>query len=133
MIILHDKHKVSSYETIAVSIARLIHRQEINVGAKLDSMVKLGRRYGVSRETVRNGLKLLADGGVVSLHHGKGAVVISRECAIAFLDDFRQQTEIRAIYSEISEMIHQQESDLDKLKHLVGQLTQKLSPSLKET
>lgn len=133
MVILHGKHKVSSYETIAVSIARLIHREEIKVGEKLAPMVKLGKQFGVSRETVRNGLKLLADGDVISLQHGRGVIVLSRECATAFLDDFQQQTEIRAIYSEISEMIHQQESDLDKLKHLVGQLTQKLSPSLKET
>lgn len=132
VIILHENLKVSSYETIAVSIASLIHRQEVDIGDKLEPMVKLGKRYGVSRETVRNGLKLLADDGVISLQHGRGAIVLSKECAGAFLDDFQQQVEIKAIYDEISDMIHQQESDLDKLKHLVGQLTQKLSPSLKE-
>nr|WP_246201268.1 GntR family transcriptional regulator [Streptococcus ovuberis] len=129
---MYDRVRVSSYETIAVAIACSIHREEIKVGEKLAPMVKLGKQFGVSRETVRNGLKLLADGDVISLQHGRGVIVLSRESARAFLDDFQQQTEIRAIYNEISGMIHQQESDLDKLKHLVGQLTQKMSPLPKE-
>ncbi|MFC3927209.1 GntR family transcriptional regulator [Streptococcus caprae] len=130
---MHGKPKQASYETVAVSIASLIRNQSIVVGQQLEPMVALGNRFGVSRETVRHGLKILDERGVLSLRHGKGAVILSKKKAENYLAEHQQQVEIQEIYHEISQMIGQQESDLDKLKRLVGDLREKVLIPLEES
>lgn len=113
------KDQLASYEGIAVSIAQSIQNKQLLEGQHLASMVALGCKFGVSRETVRHGLKLLAKHGVVSLHHGRGGRVLSRKKAVNYLDKVEKETELKEIYQEITSMIGKQESDLDRLKKLV--------------
>lgn len=119
--------KFPSYEQIAVAVANLIRQQALPVGYQLESMVALGKRFGVSRETVRHGVKLLDERGVVSLHHGKGALVLSPERADLFLLEFHQHLEIKELSKEITHLLAQQENELEKIKQLVSSLTQKLT------
>lgn len=119
--------KMATYEAIAVSIAQFIYGQKLKTGDALASVVALGDQFGVSRETVRHGLKLLDAYGVVSLHHGRACRVQSLERAIAYITKVREEVEIREIYQQITDMIGQQESDLNQLKHLGDHLSRKTS------
>lgn len=119
--------KMATYEAIAVSIAQYIHGQKLKTGDALASVVTLGDQFGVSRETVRHGLKLLDAYGVVSLHHGRSCRVQSLERAIDYITKVREEVEIREIYQQITDMIGQQEADLNQLKHLVDHLSRKTS------
>lgn len=90
-------------------------------------MVVLGNYFGVSRETVRHGLKRLASNGVISLRPGRVGHILSREKAIRYLNQVEQKEEIKIVYQEITDIINQQESELDKIKYLLDNLIQKLS------
>lgn len=114
--------QLASYEGIALSIAQLIQDKELREGQTLASMVQLGCQFGVSRETVRHGLKLLAERGVVALHHGRSGRVLSRKKAGQYLNQIEKELEIKALYQNITQMIGKQEADLNQLKSLVNHL-----------
>lgn len=124
---MSSKGKMANYEAIAVSIAKFIQRHQLKKGDSLEYMVVLANQFGVSRETVRHGLKLLDAHGVVSIHHGRSCQVKSLENAKEYINKVREEIEIRQIYQKITDMIDQQESDLDQLKQLVDHLSQKTS------
>lgn len=124
---MSSKGKMATYEAIAVSIAKFIQRHQLKKGDSLESMVALGNQFGVSRETVRHGLKLLDAHGVVSMHHGRSCQVKSLENAKEYINKVREEVEIRQIYQKITDMIGQQESDLDELKQLIEQLSRRTS------
>jgi DNA-binding GntR family transcriptional regulator len=64
----------STSARLAESISKGILRRQFVVGQRLVE-ADLMREFGVSRSTVREALKTLAAGGVVELHHNRGAVV----------------------------------------------------------
>jgi DNA-binding GntR family transcriptional regulator len=60
------------YQRIAAELRGQIERGTYAPGGRLPSEASLGRRYGVSRETVRRALAQLRAAGLVSVVHGKG-------------------------------------------------------------
>jgi len=74
----------------ARNVAELLESQIIgglDLGARLPSETELAERFGVSRVTVREALKLLAGQGLVSLSRGRRATVTQPDGAMfgAFL------------------------------------------------
>lgn len=60
---------------IADSIRGLITAGELTPGDKLPSERELARRFGTARNTAREGIRLLADEGLVTAQHGRGVFV----------------------------------------------------------
>lgn len=64
---------------IADDYASKIESGELEPGARLPSERPLAESYGVARNTVKAAMRLLAEAGMVVIHHGKGVYV--REAA----------------------------------------------------
>jgi DNA-binding GntR family transcriptional regulator len=69
------------YMRIAASVASRIAMGEFREGQRISGRSVLSSEYGVSPETVRKALRVLADLGVVSVREGSGTVVVSSEKA----------------------------------------------------
>lgn len=65
------------YVDIAADLQRQILDGELAEGQRIMSERMLAERYGVSRNVVREGLCVLTEKGLIEIHPGKGAFVIS--------------------------------------------------------
>jgi DNA-binding FadR family transcriptional regulator len=82
-----ERESESAFRTrpAAPSVAELLSSQVIErlaIGAQLPSEAELATRFGVSRVTVREALKILAGRGLVSLSRGRRAVVTQPDGAM---------------------------------------------------
>lgn len=66
-----------SYEQVASRIATMIQQECLAPGAKLQTERQLGARFKVSRNTVREALKVLSTAGLVRVRQGSGVYVTS--------------------------------------------------------
>ncbi|MGA9421932.1 MAG: GntR family transcriptional regulator [Rhodanobacteraceae bacterium] len=89
----------SRYREVADSLREQIRRGEHPVGCFLPSEAELGLRFGASRWTVREALRLLDEAGLIARRRGAGNVVRSAEVHVHFgqalhsIDDLMQYTE----------------------------------------
>ena len=64
-----------SYEQVATQIATMIQQERLSPGAKLLTERQLGEKFEVSRNTVREALKVLSTAGLVRVKQGSGVYV----------------------------------------------------------
>lgn len=80
---------IPRYLKIAVDIAARIVSKNLLVGEKLKGRSVLSTEYNVSPETIRRAMSLLSDKKVVVTKAGSGIVILSREKAIEFVNNFK--------------------------------------------
>ena len=112
--------KTAKFQKIAVEVAKKIAIGEYPVGEKIKSRSTLASTFGVSPETTRRALNILADLHIVSLKHGSGAVVLSKEKAIEFVEEFDSTNDAETQKERILKKIEDQEKSLLELKGLVS-------------
>lgn len=112
--------KASKYQQIAVGVAQRIASGEYEVGERIKSRSTLSSMFGVSPETTRKALNILADLHIVSVKHGSGAIVLSKEKAIDFLENFEMTNSLNTQKDRILQKISDQEKNLQELKGLVS-------------
>lgn len=118
---IHAEVRSSKYQQIAVSVAKRIVDGEYEVGEKLKSRSTLASTFNVSPETARKGLNILADMKILTLKHGSGAIVLSRERAEEFLKNYESTHSITMIKNKIKENIKKQQEDFEDLNILVNE------------
>lgn len=99
------------YIRIAADIASKIADGELAEHEKLRPSYSLAPEYGVSAETVRKSMRLLADMGVVYAKEGVGVFALSAEAARKYVDtvDLRNeqmnlQGQLRTLFSDYNEL-----------------------------
>ncbi|HFI0592421.1 TPA: TrkA C-terminal domain-containing protein [Streptococcus suis] len=112
--------KTSKYQQIAVGVAQRIVSGEYKVGERIKSRSTLASMFGVSPETTRKALNILADMNIVSVKHGSGAIVLSKEKAQDFLDNFEMTNSLVTQKDRILEKMDQQELMLKELRGMVS-------------
>ncbi|AND78610.1 TrkA C-terminal domain-containing protein [Streptococcus pantholopis] len=112
--------KTAKFQKIAVEVAKKIAIGDYSVGEKIKSRSTLAATFGVSPETTRRALNILADLHIVALKHGSGAIVLSKEKAIEFVEDFDNTNDIEIQKERILKKIDEQEKNLLELKGLVS-------------
>lgn len=112
--------KSSKYQKIAVAVAQRIADGDYVVGEKLKSRTTIASTFNVSPETARKGLNILADLNILTLKHGSGAIVLSKEKAMDFIDQYESIHSIAVIKENIRDNIRQQQKDLNALELLVN-------------
>lgn len=112
--------KTSKYQQIAVGVAQRIVSGEYEVGERIKSRSTLSSMFGVSPETTRKALNILADLHIVSVKHGSGAIVLSKERAADFLENFEMTHSLQVQKERIIEKIDEQERELNELRGLVS-------------
>ncbi|WP_159559996.1 TrkA C-terminal domain-containing protein [Streptococcus halichoeri] len=110
----------SKYQQIAISVAERIANGEYEVGEKLKSRTTIASTFNVSPETARKGLNILADLKILTLKHGSGAIVLSKEKAIEFIKQYETTHSIAVIKEKIRQNIAAQQNDMDQLNVLVN-------------
>lgn len=112
--------KSSKYQKIAVAVAQRIADGDYVIGEKLKSRTTIASTFNVSPETARKGLNILADLNILTLKHGSGAIVLSKEKAMDFIDQYESIHSIAVIKENIRDNIRQQQKDLNALELLVN-------------
>jgi GntR family transcriptional regulator len=65
----------NAYEVVAARLERRIRSGEFGYHMPLPSEPALAEHYGLARSTIRRGIALLADKGMVEVRRGKGTYV----------------------------------------------------------
>ena len=76
------------YLKIAMDIAARIVSGDLLEGAKLKGRSVLSTEYNVSPETIRRSMSILSDQNVVKITAGSGIVILSRDKAVSFVNNF---------------------------------------------
>lgn len=118
---VNSEVRSSKYQQVAVAVAKRIADGDYEVGEKLKSRSTLASTFNVSPETARKGLNILADMHIVSLKHGSGAIVLSKEKAEDFLKNYESTHSIAMIKNKIRENIKKQVDELESLTDLVDE------------
>ncbi len=74
-----------SQQTAQRLYTTIVVEQQLQPGEKLPNEVELSQRLGVSRTTLREAIRTLADRGVLEVHRGRGTFVSRR---VEDIDDF---------------------------------------------
>jgi len=114
---------VAKYEEIASALAAAIVSGEYKVGEKLYGRSMLAVQFKVSPETVRRAISLLQSQAVVASVPGSGVVILSKEAAKKFLDDFFTLDVIEK-KRRLQELIHQRNllnKEIDELFLAIAQ------------
>ncbi|CAH1849906.1 GntR family transcriptional regulator [Convivina praedatoris] len=110
------------YHRIAQEIAQHIVDNHFLVGQKLHARSTLAATFGVSAETARKAISVLADLGIVKPVHGSGVEVLSREKAQYFLNSTKESQDIQATNQKIKDILQTQSNNLNQLKDLLQTL-----------
>ena len=89
----------SQYLQIALDLATRIAQGELTEGSRIYGRSVLASEYGVSPETIRKALRLLADMKVVDVKPQSGAVVLSEDADIHSL-----RLQLKALLAESAEV-----------------------------
>lgn len=78
------------YQQVADEIKELIARGELAEGATLPPVRQLAADLGVNLNTIATAYRELQSEGLLTVKHGSGAVVASRQTSAANQEDFRK-------------------------------------------
>jgi len=78
-VIIENIHKPNLYETIADQLEQMILNDSLKVGERLPSEAALAESFGVSRNIIRESLKILKERQLIQVKNGDGARVIKPE------------------------------------------------------
>ena len=97
----------SQYLHIARDLAARIAKGEFPEGGKLFGRSMLASGYGVSPETIRRALRLLADMKVVEIKAQSGATVLSTDNARRYLDSFEEHASPQSLRRQFAQLLDQ--------------------------
>lgn len=115
------------YLQIAADIAGKIVSGDYHTGDRLFARSTLAVKYGVSSETARRAIALLADVGIVSVVKGSGCTVASIEKAEAFRNQYRDYDSVHSLQESLSEQVARQKENLLELEETMQKLSQYLA------
>jgi K+/H+ antiporter YhaU regulatory subunit KhtT len=96
---------IPRYLKIAVDIAARIVSGKLSEGEKLKGRSVLSTEYKVSPETIRRSMSLLSDKNVVKINAGSGIIVLSRERAIEFVNNFNSDEVLSSMKNTLSQLL----------------------------
>ena len=107
---------VPRYLKIAVDLAARVASGEISEGEKLKGRSLLSTEYKVSPETIRRAVSILSDKKVVEINLGSGIVITSREQAIQFIRNFKDDESISEMRLSLAEMFEKRRELDDQIE-----------------
>lgn len=110
------------YSQIALDVALRIARGELKENTKVYGRSVMASEYGVSPETIRRAMKLLADMEIVSILHNSGAMILSGDKARQYVEKFSAQNDIRTQQKELLQLLKQQEELGKRITDVAGSI-----------
>jgi len=105
---------VTSYQSIALDIAKRIINNEFIAGDKISGRTLLAGQYEVSPETVRKAVAILKEANVVAVSQGKEIVVLPAEQARHFIEHHKEMASAYSLKQEL-EILLEKKEETDKL------------------
>lgn len=99
----------AQYLQIAVDVASRVAGGDLREGDRLYGRSVMASEYGVSPETIRRALRLLADMKVIDVKPQSGAVVLSRDNAKRYVEGFSEGAETRSLRQQMKEILGEYE------------------------
>ena len=112
----------AQYLYIARDLAARIAKGEFPEGERLLGRSMLAPEYGVSPETIRRALRLLADMRVVEVKAQSGAAVLSVDNARRYLENFEENASPQSLLQQFAELLDQ----YDAIHQQLSQFTRAL-------
>lgn len=121
---MDEKIKVTTprYQQIAADVAAKIVEKHYKVGERIYTRSSLASQYGVSAETARRAISILADLRIVETVRGSGVTILSQEAAAQFVKQFRDIKSMSALKTEILQQLDKQMEDGKSLKNNISEL-----------
>lgn len=119
------KITTSKYQQIAADIASKIVYGKYKQGEKIYARSSLSSQYGVSSETARRAICVLADLDIVENNKGSGVVIKSLENAIKFVKQYDDIKTINDLKNDIIESVERQRQELDTFNQYLTELIDK--------
>lgn len=116
---------VSKYQQIAADIAAKIARGDYSEGQTVHVRSSLASRYGVSTETARRAVSVLADMGIVEVKKGSGVLIVSQKKAADFIKKFNAISQMSDLKKRIMETLEEQTKQNKQMKTMLGDLLYK--------
>ena len=113
---------IPRYLKIAVDFSARIASGEISEGEKIKGRSILSSEYKVSSETIRRAMSILSDKKVVEVVLGSGIVVLSKENAIQFLKNFKDNESVAEMRLKLSQMFEKRKSMDEEISSLTKQI-----------
>lgn len=99
----------AQYLQIAVDVASRVAGGDLREGDRLYGRSVMASEYGVSPETIRRALRLLADMKVIDVKPQSGAVVLSQDNAKRYVEGFSEGAETRSLRQQMKEILGEYE------------------------
>lgn len=116
---------IPRYQQIAADIAAKISFGEYTEGEKVYVRSTLASRYGVSSETARRAVSVLADMKIVEITKGSGVLIKSRKRATDFINKYDSVSRMSELKKEIVQSLDHQIAESSRLKSMVSELMYK--------
>ena len=113
---------IPKYLKIAVNISARIASGDFPEGEKLKGRSVLSTEYNVSPETIRRAMSILSDKQVVEVIPGSGIIVSSKENALQFLNDFKEDESVNQMRNRLSQLFDQSKELNEKISGLTSQV-----------
>lgn len=101
---------IPRYLKIAVDISARIASGDIQEGEKLKGRSVLSTEYNVSPETIRRSMSILSDKKVVEIALGSGIIVSSKENAIKFLKNFKEDESVAEMHLKLTQTLEKRKA-----------------------
>lgn len=116
------KQKSSRYQQVAVALAKQIVDGKYQLGEKIKARSTIASNFNVSPETARKSVNLLVDLDILSVKHGSGVTVISKEKALSFLNKFESTNSLQELKHELKHHLLKQKQELERIEQLVDNI-----------
>ena len=110
------------YAQVAYDIASQIANGKLKEGQRLSGRTLLSSQYGVSSETSRRAMNLLANMNVVDIRQNVGAVITSRALAIEYVQQCGIDNDLRGLKEQLKSLTLQR----DQLNGEISSLFEKI-------
>ncbi|MGI6497357.1 MAG: TrkA C-terminal domain-containing protein [Oscillospiraceae bacterium] len=114
------------YQLIAIDIASKIVDKRYNVGDKTYTRSSIASQYGVSPETARRAVSILAELEIVEITKGSGVVIKSYEKAVEFVHQYNDIQTIHDLKKDILDSAGRQLQEMDYFKETLTKLMDKM-------
>jgi K+/H+ antiporter YhaU regulatory subunit KhtT len=105
------KHSIEPpvYSQIALDIAARIARGDLKEKAKISGRSLMASEYNVSPETIRRSFQLLVDMDIIEVLPNSGAIILSREKALNYIEKYNVGKDFRSLKNELKDLLNERD------------------------
>jgi K+/H+ antiporter YhaU regulatory subunit KhtT len=92
-----------------LDIAARIARGDLKEKAKISGRSLMASEYNVSPETIRRSFQLLVDMDIIEVLPNSGAIILSREKALNYIEKYNVGKDFRSLKNELKDLLNERD------------------------